>query len=96
MDTIKESGNGLLRVINDILDFSKIEAGHLSIEYSPFVLRHLVEESLQLYAAKAASKGIELLYYIDPKLPSICQGDALRIKQILSNLISNALKYILV
>lgn len=93
LGTVRQSGESLMRVINDILDFSKIESGHLEIESRPFSVRKLAEETLQLYGAKAASENLELQYYIDPKLPNFFVGDELRIRQILSNLVSNALKF---
>ncbi|MEL7530377.1 MAG: response regulator, partial [Bacteroidota bacterium] len=93
ISTIKQSSESLLGIINDILDFSKIESGHMELEREPIFLRGLIEDSLSLFAAQCASSGVELLYYIAPDLPDGFLGDDLRIKQILSNLISNALKF---
>ncbi|MFK7922669.1 MAG: ATP-binding protein [Bacteroidia bacterium] len=93
VSTIRQSSESLLGIINDILDFSKIESGHMDLEQEPIFLRGLIEDTLTLFAAQSTSSGVELLYYIDPSLPFGFIGDELRIKQILSNLISNALKF---
>lgn len=93
ISTIKQSSESLLGIINDILDFSKIESGHMELEQEPIFLRGLIEDTISLFAAQSTSSGVELIYYIDPKLPFGMLGDELRIKQILSNLISNALKF---
>ena len=91
--TIRSSGEGLLTIINDILDFSKIESGKLELEKYPFKLRTCIEESLDLLAPKAAEKGLELAYLIDPKTPTTILGDVTRLRQILVNLLSNAVKF---
>jgi signal transduction histidine kinase len=83
----------LLVIINDILDLSKIEANKLTIEESPFVLRTLIENSLEVVWVNAEAKGIELMADIDPMLPTNVIGDATRIRQILVNLLSNAVKF---
>ncbi|HEY9727841.1 MAG TPA: PAS domain S-box protein, partial [Chroococcales cyanobacterium] len=93
VETIRNSGEALLTIINDILDFSKIESGKLELEEQPFRLRTCIEESLDLLAAKAAEKGLELAYLIDPKTPSTIAGDVTRLRQILVNLLSNAVKF---
>ncbi len=93
VETIRNSGEALLTIINDILDFSKIESGKLELEEQPFKLRTCIEESLDLVAAKAAEKGVELAYLIDPQTPSIIAGDVTRVRQILVNLLSNAVKF---
>src|SRR5262249_23115773 len=85
-------GDALLTVINDILDFSKIEAGRVDLESEPFELRRLVEGALDLFAATAASKDVELLYAVEDDLPDGVVGDPGRLRQILLNLLSNALK----
>jgi signal transduction histidine kinase/CheY-like chemotaxis protein len=92
-ETIAQSGNSLLSVINDILDFSKIEAGKLDLDFAPFDVRQTVEESLELMAEQADSKGLELLCDISPGLQTSVQGDANRLRQILINLIGNAVKF---
>lgn len=91
--TIKLSGEQLLVVINDILDFSKIESDKLEIENHPFDLRQCVEDSLDLLAVKAAQKNLELLYSIDKNTPPAVYGDVTRLRQILTNLVSNAVKF---
>ena len=93
VETIRSSGDALLTLINDILDFSKIESGKLDLEEQPFDLRSCVEECLDLVAAKAGDKGLELAYYIAPKTPSTIIGDITRVRQILVNLLSNAVKF---
>ena len=91
--TIRNSGNALLTIINDILDFSKIESGKLDLEEQPFDLRTCVEESLDLVAAKAAEKKLELAYLFEPSTPHTIIGDVTRLRQILVNLLSNAVKF---
>src|SRR5690606_12713835 len=92
-DTIKNSGEALLTVINDILDFSKIESGMIELEEKDFNLRKCVEEILDLFAGKASDQGLDLIYQIDPMVPSVIIGDQHRLSQVLLNLISNALKF---
>ncbi len=92
-ETVRSSGDGLLTIINDILDFSKIESGGLELEQAPFPLREVVEASLDLVAAQAAQKGLDLAYQIDPAVPPVLVGDASRLRQILVNLLSNAVKF---
>ena len=92
-ETVAQSGNALLSVINDILDFSKIEAGKLDLDFAPFDVRQTVEESLELMAERADRKGLELLCDISPGLQTSVQGDANRLRQILINLIGNAVKF---
>lgn len=93
VDTIRMSSESLLGIINDILDFSKIESGRLELGTVPIFLRSLIEDTLSLFAAQSTATGVELLYYIDPTLPYGIEGDIIRIKQVLSNLVSNALKF---
>ncbi len=92
-DTIISSGESLVRVINDILDFSKIESGKMEIEKEIFDLRVSVEDVVDLFIQQAEEQGIELVYDIDVSLPGKVIGDNLRLKQVLINLISNALKF---
>ena len=92
-ETSRRSGNALLSIISDILDFSKIEAGRLELEMHQFDLRTCIEESLDLVATNAYSKGLNLAYYIEPEVPLSIIGDATRIRQILANLLSNAVKF---
>lgn len=90
---IKDAGSSLLDIINDILDFSKIEAGKLNIEYVEFDLGDLVETCVDLLAANAHSKGLSLIACLEPSLPTRMLGDSIRIRQILVNLINNAIKF---
>ncbi|NER33716.1 MAG: response regulator [Oscillatoria sp. SIO1A7] len=93
VETIRNSGDALLAIINDILDFSKIESGKLELEQQPFEIRSCIEESLDLFAGKAVEKGLELAYYIEPSTPSAIVGDITRVRQILVNLVGNAIKF---
>ncbi|MBF0102187.1 MAG: hypothetical protein HQK77_14890, partial [Desulfobacterales bacterium] len=93
LTTIQQEAQSLLSLINDILDFSKIEAGKLELESIPFDLRQLFDELLTTYAIQSEQKGIELICYIQPDIPAKLFGDPNRIKQILVNLIGNALKF---
>ncbi len=92
-DTIMSSGESLLTVINDILDFSKIESGKMEIEAEDIDLRHTIEEVMDLFAQKAAEKKLDLIYQLEENVPKHIIGDSLRIKQVLINLINNALKF---
>ena len=91
--SVLNCGNMLLSIINDILDFSKIEAGQLQLENIPFNLASVIEEMVDQFAFQTHEKGLELVLDIDPTLPSRVIGDPTRIKQILNNLISNAVKF---
>jgi PAS domain S-box-containing protein len=93
VETIRISGDTLLTLINDVLDFSKIDSDKLELEAQPFELRTCVEEVFDLLASKALEKKLELLYFIDPRVPSFIIGDVMRLRQILMNLTSNALKF---
>ena len=93
LDTIRSSGDTLMKIINDILDFSKIESRKLDVERTPFDLRSCVEESLDLIAPAAASKGLDLAYWIEEGTPETVVGDGARIRQILVNLLSNGVKF---
>ncbi|WP_096603359.1 response regulator [Calothrix sp. NIES-2100] len=93
VETIRNSGDTLLTIINDILDFSKIESGNLELEEQPFDLQVCVEEALDLLAPQAAAKGIELMYQFQPRTPALIIGDITRVRQILWNLVSNAVKF---
>ena len=92
-ETIRKSGDHLMTVIDDILDFSKIESGKLDLEEEPCALAGCLEESLQLVAAKAQEKGVELTRFIEPTTPSVLSTDAGRLRQILVNLLGNAAKF---
>ncbi|NJK33958.1 MAG: response regulator [Oscillatoriales cyanobacterium SM2_2_1] len=91
--TIRTSGDALLTIVNDILDFSKIESGKLDLESSAFNLRTCIEECLDLLAARAAEKGLELAYFIDESVQPHLIGDVTRLRQILLNLLSNGVKF---
>ncbi|MBN1518277.1 response regulator [Candidatus Sumerlaeota bacterium] len=91
--TIVSSAESLLRLINDILDFSKIEAGKLDLEYIEFDLRKTIEEMSDALAFRAHEKNLELVCVIDTKTPSYLQGDPGRLRQIITNLIGNAIKF---
>lgn len=92
---IQRSGNALLTILNDILDFSKIEAGQLLIDPAPFVLRDCIEDVMGLLAPKLAESGVDMLLRIQPDLPQAYVGDVGRIRQILTNIIGNAVKFTL-
>lgn len=92
-DTISQASETLLSLVNDILDFSKLEAGQVALENVEFGLRQLVEDTVDLLALRAHGKDIELLTYIDPALPERCMGDPGRVRQILVNLVVNAIKF---
>ncbi len=92
-EMVRRSGEALLHVINDILDFSKIEAGKLDIDRIDFDLRETLEDVVQLLAEGAASKGLELLCRIAPDTPALVNGDPNRIRQVVTNLIGNAVKF---
>lgn len=93
VETLRSSGDSLLAVINDILDFSKIEAGKLSLEQRPFHLHDCIESALDLLATKAAEKGLELAYLVHANTPSRIIGDITRLRQVLLNLLGNAVKF---
>lgn len=91
--SIVQSGEALLSVINDILDFSKIESGKMEVDYHEFNLRTCVEEVLDLFAIKLAKVPVELFYHIDSNIPKQLIGDSTRLRQVLINLIGNAVKF---
>ncbi len=92
-DTIRESGRALLTIINDILDFSKIEAGKLELECIDMDLRATIEDTARVIAVQAHAKEIELTVSIDPMLPEIIVGDPGRLRQVITNLAGNAVKF---
>jgi PAS domain S-box-containing protein len=92
-EVIRSSGDALLHVIDDILDFSKIEAGKLELEHRPFDLRECVESALDLVAARAAEKGIDVAALLASDVPPALVGDGPRLRQVLANLLSNAVKF---
>jgi len=93
LDTIESSGRSLLTIINDILDYSKIEAGRIDLEEAVFNLRQCIEDVIDLFATTAGQKGIELIHAISEEAPAWVVGDVTRIRQILVNLVGNALKF---
>ncbi|TCD00523.1 response regulator [Pedobacter psychroterrae] len=93
VETIRNSGETLMNVINDILDFSKIESGKLELDLHDFDLRYCIEEVMDLFAGKAALNDIDLVYQIENNVPLQLLADSLRLKQVLINLIGNALKF---
>ncbi|MHC5856337.1 hybrid sensor histidine kinase/response regulator [Nostoc sp.] len=93
VETIYTSGNSLLKIINDFLDFSKIQSGHLELEAEPFALRNCIHEALYMLGPTAREKGLKLTFLDTPELPTTIVGDITRLRQILINLISNAIKF---
>ena len=93
LETVKMSGDSLLTVINDILDFSKIEAGKIDLEALDFNLRDSMETTLKTLALRADEKGLELLCEVAPEVPEVVRGDASRLRQIVVNLVGNAIKF---
>ena len=92
-DSARSSAEALLEILNDILDFSKIEAGKLELEHIPFDLERLVEEVLELFAERACHKGVALICALEPGLPARVVGDPGRVRQVLVNLVGNAVKF---
>jgi len=93
VETIRLSGETLLAVINDVLDFSKIESSKIELEEEPFELNVCIEEVLDLPVPRAQQKNLDLLYRVDPNIPPFIIGDRLRLRQILYNLVGNAVKF---
>lgn len=93
VQAVYRSGESLLEIINDILDFSKIEAGRLDLAHVDFVVRSVVEDTLELLAPRAHEKGLELSFREGPGMPAVLQGDPLRLRQVLTNLVANAIKF---
>jgi PAS domain S-box-containing protein len=93
VETILDSAESLLHIINDILDFSKIEAGRLALDRAPFLLREVVGDTMRSLANRAHAKGLELAYQIDSAVPDSVIGDAGRLRQVLVNLVGNAVKF---
>ena len=92
-ETVRHSSDALLTIINDILDFSKIEAGKLLIDRAPFDLRRVVEEVAELLAQQADAKGVDLIVHYAADAPAYFEGDADRLRQVLTNLVGNAVKF---
>lgn len=93
VETIKSSGDSLLRMLSDILDFAKMETGKLNLSESPFDLHNTVMETVDLFQAKAKLKGVELIVDLSPDIPNLVSGDEARLRQIFMNLVGNAVKF---
>lgn len=93
LETLRVSADNLMGIINDILDFSKIEADKLTLDENSFELRKCIEESLDVYAQKAIDKGVDLLYMLQPDVPPYLVGDMKRLRQVIGNLVNNAIKF---
>jgi signal transduction histidine kinase/CheY-like chemotaxis protein len=93
VDTVQSSASSLLTILNDVLDFSKVEAGRLDLESIDFDVRSAIQDVVELFAERAQSKSVELLSAVDPSVPDAVQGDPGRFRQILTNLIGNAVKF---
>ncbi len=93
VETIRVSGESLLTIINDVLDFSKIEADRIELEEQPFELRQCLDEATDLLCSRASEKGIELAVHVDSKVPEFVVGDVTRLRQVLVNLLGNAVKF---
>jgi signal transduction histidine kinase/CheY-like chemotaxis protein len=93
LDMIKASGDSLLRVLNDLLDYSKIQAGKIRLESSEFRLRRWVRQSVALHAPQVHRKGLQIAYWVAPEVPDLVRGDHQRLRQVLWNLIANAIKF---
>ncbi len=93
LDSVQRAARALLRILNDILDYSKIEAGHLDLEVAPFDLSDLLAGVVDLFSFQVSDKGLQLEVRVDPALPSVVLGDATRLRQVLVNLVGNALKF---
>jgi len=93
VEATRSSAEAMLTIINDILDFSKIESGKLELESHPFELHTCIEEALELLSTKASEKQLDLAYFVDDSLPKVLVSDVTRLRQILVNLIGNAVKF---
>src|SRR5262249_3525016 len=93
LETAQRSAYSLLALLNDILDLSKIEAGRMMVEKIPFPLRTVLEDCVKAYQPRAAQKKIALHFNVDPGAPTTDLGDPLRLRQIVTNLLSNAMKF---
>ncbi|MCX6692494.1 MAG: ATP-binding protein, partial [Methanoregula sp.] len=92
-ETVHISGESLLGIINDILDFSKIEAGKMEIEHIPFDLHETISEAVEMFAERAQRKGLDLFSMIDPSVPVHMEGDPGRLRQVIVNIVGNAVKF---
>ena len=92
-DLVHRNANALLAIVNDVLDFSKVEAGHIELEQRTFETRMLLEDTFQLYAPRASAKGLVFQIRAEDDLPRFLLGDDTRLRQVLNNLVSNAIKF---
>lgn len=90
---IKKSSDSLLRIINDVLDYSKIEAGKVIVKSNPFRLKDVMNEVVALFSVSAMQKGLEINLVLDPNIPDLIIGDNVKLRQVLSNLLGNAIKF---
>lgn len=93
LDIIMKSGQTLMSLINDILDFSKIESGKMTMESAPINIRNIIEEVADIHIVHAKSKSVDLLTYVDVRMPEFVTGDYVRVKQVITNLVNNAIKF---
>ena len=93
LKTVKSAADNLLGILNDLLDFSKIEAGKLELDAGDFSLRAALADTLRTLAMRAHKKGLELLSHVQPEVPDALVGDASRLRQVLLNLVGNAIKF---
>ncbi|AWI79627.1 hypothetical protein CEW87_09725 [Parazoarcus communis] len=93
LDKIRSASHGLMNVLNDILDFSKLEASRIEIEHEPFRLDDVLERVSDLFAVPASEKGLEMVFDVAPDVPAMLEGDAMRLTQVLNNLVGNAIKF---
>lgn len=93
LGTVRESAESLMGIINDLLDFSKIESGKIELEEEPFEIRAWLGDAMRALAMRAGSRGLELLYRVDDRVPAVVVGDGLRLRQVIVNLVGNAIKF---
>jgi signal transduction histidine kinase/ligand-binding sensor domain-containing protein/DNA-binding response OmpR family regulator len=92
-ESILNSGDSLMNVINDVLDFSKIESGNMELDHHDFELRKCIEDVLELFSAKVAKSGLSIVYDIEDSIPDVIYSDSFRLRQVLTNIIGNAMKF---
>jgi two-component system, sensor histidine kinase and response regulator len=93
LETVSQSAEALLLIVNDILDFSKIETGKLELEVTDFRLHEILDNTLHTLALRAHKKGLELAYFVDAAVPSFLRGDPIRLRQVITNLVGNSIKF---
>src|SRR5690606_19675456 len=92
-DTAQSSAHALMTIVNDILDFSKMEAGKYEIQETEFDARIIIQEVVELFSSRAQENGVELIYRVEPEFPNLLVGDTDRFRQVLNNLVGNAVKF---